>query len=227
MDMTKRTELLQRPIMNTNEILGRVRPILQAVRDRGDAAVLDFTKQFDHVRLDHYTIDAPFPATLMKITDKVKSAIDLAFNNIRLFHESQLDMDAVLKVETMPGIICSRFVRPIERVGLYIPGGTAVLPSTALMLGIPAMVAGCKQIIIATPPKSDGTLCPEVAYVAHKVGAHKIVLAGGAQAVAAMAYGTQSVPKVDKICGPGNQYVTAAKMVIQVMPREARKLYTY
>ena len=114
----------------------------------------------------------------------------------------------------MPGVVCSRFARPIEAVGLYVPGGTAVLPSTALMLGVPAMVAGCKKIVIASPPRADGSITPEIVYVAHKVGAESIVLAGGAQAVAAMAYGTESVSKVDKILGPGNQFVTAAKMYV-------------
>jgi phosphoribosyl-ATP pyrophosphohydrolase/phosphoribosyl-AMP cyclohydrolase/histidinol dehydrogenase len=119
-----------------------------------------------------------------------------------------------LVVETMPGVTCSRFSRPIERVGLYVPGGTAILPSTALMLGVPAQVAGCKKIVIASPPRADGSITPEIVYVAHKIGAESIVLAGGAQAVAALAYGTESVTKVDKILGPGNQFVTAGKMMV-------------
>jgi phosphoribosyl-ATP pyrophosphohydrolase/phosphoribosyl-AMP cyclohydrolase/histidinol dehydrogenase len=151
----------------------------------------------------------------MKLDDKVRKAIDEAYANIFKFHEAQLDKSELI-VETMPGIICSRFVRPIEKVGLYVPGGTAILPSTTLMLGIPAKVAGCKEIVIASPPRKDGTVAPEVVYVAHKIGASCILLAGGAQAVAAMAYGTETVPKVDKICGPGNQYMTAAKMICQV-----------
>src|SRR5262249_23005814 len=135
--------------------------------------------------------------------------------NIYKFHEAQLSK-STLVVETSPGVVCSRFSRPIEKVGLYVPGGTAVLPSTALMLGVPAKVAGCSEIVIASPPRKDGTMVPETLYVAHKVGASKVLLVGGAQAVAALAYGTESVPKVDKICGPGNQYVTAAKMMTQV-----------
>ena len=115
----------------------------------------------------------------------------------------------------MPGVVCTRFPRAIESVGLYVPGGSAVLPSTSLMLGVPAQVAGCKTIVLATPPRSDGSIAPEVLYVADKIQATCIVCAGGAQAVGAMAYGTQSVPKVDKIVGPGNQYVTAAKMLVQ------------
>ena len=115
----------------------------------------------------------------------------------------------------MPGVTCRRVVRAIERVGLYVPGGTAVLPSTALMLGVPAQIAGCKTIVLATPPRKDGSICPEVVYCAKKCGVTKILKAGGAQAVAALAYGTETCPKVDKICGPGNQFVTAAKMILQ------------
>lgn len=120
-----------------------------------------------------------------------------------------------IKVATMKGIECRRVSRPIERVGIYVPGGTAVLPSTALMLGVPAQIAGCREVVLATPPRADGSICPEVLYAAKKCGVTKILKAGGAQAVAAMAYGTASCPKVDKICGPGNQFVTAAKMMLQ------------
>jgi len=140
----------------------------------------------------------------------VHAAIDVAYANIHKFHEAQASSDTLV-VETMPGVVCSRFARPIARVGLYVPGGTAVLPSTALMLGIPAQVAGCKEIVLATPPRPDGTISPEVMYVAHLVGASAVLKAGGAQ----LAYGTQTVPKVDKIFGPGNQWVTAAKMLVQ------------
>ena len=147
----------------------------------------------------------------MRLPRETIEAIDISFENIRRFHAAQKE-DKPLSVETMPGVVCSRFSKPIERVGLYVPGGTAVLPSTALMLGVPAMVAGCKKIVLASPPRADGRLTPEVVYAAHKVGAESIVLAGGAQAVAALAYGTESVTKVDKILGPGNQFVTAAKM---------------
>ncbi|KAJ3011147.1 trifunctional histidinol dehydrogenase [Thoreauomyces humboldtii] len=210
----ERKSLLLRPIINTTEILSRVRPIVEAVRLGGDSALLSLTARFDNVHLETPVLQAPFPPALMAISDKVKKAIDQAYDNITAFHEAQLDRE-VLTVETMPGVVCTRFFRPIERVGLYVPGGTAVLPSSTLMLGIPAMVAGCKEIVVATPPRSDGTIAPEVVYVANKVGASCILVAGGAQAVAAMAYGTETVPKVDKICGPGNQYVTAAKMVAQ------------
>ncbi|KAG2217846.1 hypothetical protein INT45_008143 [Circinella minor] len=210
----KRSELLLRPIIDSSEIINRVTPIMKDVRERGDAALVDLTAKFDRVQLDCPTLKAPFDEKLMQLDPETKVAIDQAYDNIFKFHDAQMDRDT-LTVETMPGVVCTRFARPIERVGLYVPGGTAVLPSTTLMLGIPAKVAGCSEIVIATPPRPDGSVVPEVLYVAHKVGASHVLLAGGAQAVAAMAYGTQTVPKVDKICGPGNQYVTAAKMVAQ------------
>jgi phosphoribosyl-ATP pyrophosphohydrolase/phosphoribosyl-AMP cyclohydrolase/histidinol dehydrogenase len=218
--------LLKRPIIKSDEIIARVQPIVQDVEKRGDAALVDLTAKFDGVKLDRTVVKAPFPAELMVVEPRVKQAIDQAYDNILKFHASQLDK-STSSIETMPGVVCSRFVRPIERVGLYVPGGTAVLPSTALMLGIPAQVAGCSEIVIASPPRKDGTPVPEVVYVASKVGASTIVLAGGAQAVAAMAYGTENVPKVDKIAGPGNQYVTAAKMLLQVMLRFSTSRHTF
>lgn len=210
----KRNELLLRPIIDSTEIISRVTPIMQEVRKNGDAAIKDFTRKFDRVEIECPTIKAPFDPEKMQLDPVTKAAIDQAYENIYKFHDAQMDKETLV-VETMPGVVCSRFSRPIERVGLYVPGGSAVLPSTTLMLGIPAKVAGCREIVIATPPRSDGSVVPEVLYVAHKVGASHVVKAGGAQAVAAMAYGTETVPKVDKIFGPGNQYVTAAKMVAQ------------
>ena len=206
---------LQRPSQrSTDEIMNIVNPILLEVRRGGDAAVLNYTRKFEKATsLTSPVLRAPFPESLMQLPPETIEAIDVSFENIRRFHAAQKD-DKPLQVETMPGIICSRFSRPIERVGLYVPGGTAVLPSTALMLGVPAMVAGCKTIVIASPPRSDGTVTPEIVYVAHKVGANSIILAGGAQAIAAMAYGTESITKVDKILGPGNQFVTAGKMIV-------------
>ncbi|GAB7344249.1 hypothetical protein MBLNU457_2128t1 [Dothideomycetes sp. NU457] len=208
-------EALQRPSQrSTEKIMGIVNPIINNVRDNGDVAVLDYTHKFEKATsLKSPVINAPFPESLMQLPPETIEAIDISFENIRKFHAAQAD-EKVLSVETMPGVVCSRFSRPIERVGLYVPGGTAVLPSTTLMLGVPAMVAGCKNIVIASPPRANGSINPEIVYVAHKVGAESIVLAGGAQAVAAMAYGTESITKVDKILGPGNQFVTAAKMVV-------------
>jgi len=206
---------LQRPSQkSTDFIMGIVNPIIKSVREGGDKALLSYTHKFEKATsLTSPVLKAPFPQSLMNLPAETIEAIDISFENIRKFHTAQRE-EKPLRVETMPGIVCSRFARPIERVGLYVPGGTAVLPSTALMLGVPAMVAGCKTIVLASPPRADGSITPEIVYVAHKVGAQSIVLAGGAQAVAAMAYGTESVPKVDKILGPGNQFVTAAKMFV-------------
>ncbi|KAG6160748.1 imidazoleglycerol-phosphate dehydratase [Claviceps purpurea] len=204
---------LQRPSQKSPEaILKIVTPIIDDVRKNGDKALLSYTHKFEKATsLTSPVIKAPFPKELMQLDAETIKAIDTSFENIKKFHAAQRE-DKPLEVETMPGVICGRFTRPIERVGLYIPGGTAVLPSTAMMLGVPAMVAGCQKLVLASPPRPDGSITPEIVYVAHKVGAESIVLAGGAQAVAAMAYGTESVSKVDKILGPGNQFVTAAKM---------------
>ncbi|KAJ3526535.1 hypothetical protein NM208_g11147 [Fusarium decemcellulare] len=210
---TELVEKLKRPSQKSPDaILKIIQPIIEEVRTGGDKAVLSYTHKFEKATsLTSPVLKAPFPKELMDIAPEIIKAIDVSFENIRRFHSAQNE-ERPLQVETMPGVVCSRFSRPIERVGLYIPGGTAVLPSTALMLGVPAMVAGCKKIVFASPPRSDGRITPEIVYVAHKVGAESIVLAGGAQAVAALAYGTESVTKVDKILGPGNQFVTAAKM---------------
>uniref|UniRef100_A0A8H7N7R9 histidinol dehydrogenase n=1 Tax=Bionectria ochroleuca TaxID=29856 RepID=A0A8H7N7R9_BIOOC len=206
-------EKLKRPSQKSPDaILKIIHPIIEEVRKGGDKAVLSYTHKFEKATsLTSPVLKAPFPKELMDLSPETIKAIDTSFENIKRFHSAQAE-EKPLRVETMPGVVCSRFSRPIERVGLYIPGGTAVLPSTALMLGVPAMVAGCKKVVFASPPRSDGRVTPEIVYVAHKVGAESIVLAGGAQAVAAMAYGTESVTKVDKILGPGNQFVTAAKM---------------
>ncbi|PHH66984.1 hypothetical protein CDD81_4379 [Ophiocordyceps australis] len=217
-DSTKATqaqllEKLKRPSQKSpEEILKIVGPIIEEVRKGGDKALLSYTHKFEKATsLKCPVIKAPFPKELMALDAETIKAIDVSYDNIKTFHSAQKE-DKALSVETMPGVVCGRFSRPIERVGLYIPGGTAVLPSSALMLGVPAMVAGCKKIVLASPPRPDGSITPEIVYVAQKVGAESIVLAGGAQAVAAMAYGTESVSKVDKILGPGNQFVTAAKM---------------
>lgn len=207
--------VLNRPSQKSaDSIMKIVVPIIDDVKNNGDKALLSYTHKFEKATsLSSPVLKAPFPESLMQLPPETIKAIDVSFENIRKFHAAQKE-DKPLRVETMPGVVCSRFSRPIERVGLYVPGGTAVLPSTALMLGVPAMVAGCQKIVLASPPRSDGSVTPEIVYVAHKVGAESIVLAGGAQAVAAMAYGTESVSKVDKILGPGNQFVTAAKMYV-------------
>ncbi|KAI5124925.1 hypothetical protein M0805_007352 [Coniferiporia weirii] len=209
-----RAELLKRPVLRSDEMIAKVKPIVDSVRAGGDTALLEFTAKFDKATLPSPVLFPPYDAASMALPDDVRAAIDIAYANIYKFHAAQTD-GVPLIVETSPGVVCSRFARPIARVGLYVPGGTAVLPSTALMLGIPAQVAGCKEIVLATPPRSDGSISPEVMYVAKLVGASAILMAGGAQAIAALAYGTETVPKVDKIFGPGNQWVTAAKMLVQ------------
>lgn len=214
LDPSARAQLLLRPTLAFDEMIAKVKPIVESVRTGGDAALLELTAKFDKAKLESTVLFPPYPPESMRIEDSVREAIDVAYANIYKFHAAQAK-DASLVVETMPGVVCSRFARPIARVGLYVPGGTAILPSTALMLGIPAQVAGCKEIVLATPPRPDGSISPEVMYVAHLVGASAILKAGGGQAVAAMAYGTETVPKVDKIFGPGNQWVTAAKMLVQ------------
>ncbi len=204
-------QLCRRPKMDFRSISEQVDPIIDKVKQEGDAGINHFTQKFDGVRPDPMVID---PAKQkVSLNSEIKKAIDTAFDNIYKFHEAQLPNS--LEVETMPGVHCKRVARPIERVGLYVPGGTAILPSTLMMLGIPAMLAGCSTIVVATPPKSDGFIADEILYLAKKIGATHLLKAGGAQAVAGMALGTESVPKVDKILGPGNQYVTAAKMMLQ------------
>lgn len=208
-------DILKRPSQKSYDAtMSIVKNIIDEVIKDGDKAVLRYTHKFEKATsLTSPVLKAPFPEELMRLPPETKEAIDTSFDNIYKFHAAQKE-EKPLQVETMPGVMCSRFARPIEAVGLYIPGGTAVLPSTAMMLGIPAMVACCKKIVFASPPREDGSVTPEIVYIAHRVGAESIVLAGGAQAVAAMAYGTESVTKVDKILGPGNQFVTAAKMYV-------------
>ncbi|CDS01146.1 hypothetical protein [Sporisorium scitamineum] len=236
---TQRKELLKRPALRTEQVMEICRPILRSVKERGDAALLELTEKFDKAKLTTPVRLPPFvdDSVMAKIKPEVKIAIDIAYDNIYKFHKAQKTTfgnrkaehtgvdgtvdgleraeDGVLQVETMPGVVCRRFARPIESVGLYVPGGSAVLPSTALMLGVPAQVARCPTVVIATPPRADGSISPEVLYCASKVNATAILCAGGAQAVAGLAYGTETCPKVDKIVGPGNQFVTAAKMLVQ------------
>ncbi|KAH8830510.1 histidine biosynthesis trifunctional-protein [Flagelloscypha sp. PMI_526] len=203
----ERALLLRRPVLQIPGNDSQSSPLLSnKFVKMVTAALLELTAKFDRAKLEATTVLPPYPLESMNLVTEVKEAIDVAYANIRRFHEAQTTGET-LKVETMPGVVCSRFARPISRVGLYVPGGTAILPSTALMLGIPAQVAGCEEIVLATPPRSDGSISPEVMYVAHLVGATAVLKAG--------AYGTETVPKVDKIFGPGNQWVTAAKMLVQ------------
>jgi len=207
-------ELVSRNADENNTIGERVESIISAVKSKGDAALLEFAEQFDKVKLNRlYLNKEEISRIASTIGEEQKLAIETAYQNIHKFHQSQLKSED--KVETMPGVTCWREVRPIEKVGLYIPGGTAVLPSTFLMLGIPAKIAGSKEIVVCSPPQKDGSINCYIAYVAQLLGVEKVYLVGGAQAVAAMAYGTESITKVDKIFGPGNQYVTKAKTIIQ------------
>ncbi|WP_207533012.1 histidinol dehydrogenase [Desertivirga arenae] len=207
-------ELVSRNADESNVIGERVESIISDVRLKGDQALFGFAEAFDRVILKSLFLDKEqIELIAATIAEEQRVAIETAYQNIYKFHQSQLKQEE--KVETMPGVTCWRELRPIEKVGLYIPGGTAVLPSTFLMLGIPAKIAGCKEVVVCSPPQKDGSINCYVAYVAKLLGITRIYLAGGAQAVAAMAYGTETIPKVDKIFGPGNQYVTKAKTIIQ------------
>jgi histidinol dehydrogenase len=207
-------KLVQRNVDPANEIRAIVDEVITNVQQYGDRALFDYANKFDKVSLDKLYLDKD---ELIEISSTVlpeqKAALEIAYNNIYKFHQTQLKTED--KVETMPGVTCWRELRPIEKVGLYIPGGTAVLPSTFLMLGIPAQIAGCHEIVVCSPPQKNGKVNAFIAYVALLLGIDKIYLAGGAQAIAAMAYGTESITKVDKIFGPGNQFVTKAKTIVQ------------
>ena len=210
----KLKELCSRSISDDNLVKSRTEEIINNVKSNGDNALLSYAQQFDNIELSSLFIGKEELAKLAKeIPADVKTAIDTAYQNIYTFHASQLKTEE--KVETMPGVTCWRESRAIERVGLYIPGGTAVLPSTFLMLGIPAKIAGCKEIVVCSPPQNDGKVNCYIAYVATLLNIEKVYLVGGAQAVAAMAYGTETVPQVYKIFGPGNRYVTEAKKQVQ------------
>jgi histidinol dehydrogenase len=207
-------QLLARPAMDTAALEKTVSKILKAVREKGDKAVKKYCRDFDKVSLRKLQVSEKEIKDAEKLLDKeLKQAIQQAAANIRYFHEKQVAPVEV--VETMTGVFCWRKSIGIEKVGLYIPGGTAPLFSTILMLAIPANIAGCKEIVLCSPPSKDGSLHPAILYAASLVGVTKIFKVGGVQAIAAMAYGTESIPQVYKIFGPGNQYVTCAKQLIQ------------
>jgi len=207
------SNLLKRPVMEAVELEGRVLAILKEVQERGDAALIDFALKFDGAAPKSLlATDAEIAEANSLVSEELKAAIQVAKNNIEKFHTAQ--KEAEIRVETMPGVNCWRKSLPIEKVGLYIPGGTAPLFSTILMLGVPATIAGCKQLVLCTPPNKEGKIHPAILYTANLLGIKTIVKAGGAQGIAAMAFGTASVPKVYKIFGPGNQYVTTAKQLV-------------
>lgn len=205
--------LLERPVMDTESLFDLVQEIIARVKKDGDEAVLQYEKQFDKVELASLAVtDEEFDEAERLVDDELKAAIRLAAENISTFHASQRFEGR--KVETRPGVVCWQKAVPIEKVGLYIPGGTAPLFSTVLMLAVPARIAGCREIVLCTPPGRDGKVHPAVLFAAKVAGVRQVFKAGGVQAIAAMAYGTQSIPKVYKIFGPGNQYVTAAKQLV-------------
>nr|WP_121271337.1 histidinol dehydrogenase [Pedobacter schmidteae] len=215
-DLTKKEveTICLRQLEDDTTIAERVKNIVDRVKAEGDTALFDYAQAFDKIQLEQLFIEKEEIKTIAAtIPAEAKAAIDTAYRNIKAFHSTQQHRED--KTETMPGVTCWRESRAIERVGLYIPGGTAVLPSTFLMLGIPAVLAGCKEIVVCSPPQKDGKTNCYLAYVAMLLGIERIYLVGGAQAVAAMAYGTESVPKVYKIFGPGNRYVTQAKQLVQ------------
>ena len=207
--------ILQRPVVDATVLFDRVRSIMQDVKQEGDAAIRKHTLALDGVALDAIEVTPDtIAAARNEVSNALRDAIDAAAQNIRRFHLAQLKEEA--PVETMAGVICWRKMLPIEKVGLYIPGGTAPLFSTILMLGIPAQLAGCKEIILCTPPRKDGKVHPAMLVAAAAVGIQRIFTVGGVQAIAAMTYGTETIPAVYKIFGPGNQYVTAAKQLAQL-----------
>ena len=213
---TEYKQLLKRPAINFDKVYDSVKEILANVKREGDSAVLNYCKKFDSFVGDILLIgQSEIAESEEKVLPAVKGAIETAAENILKFHKEQLSEP--YKIETMPGVKCSREYRPIESVGLYIPGGTAVLPSTMLMLGLPAKIAGCKRIVACTPVGNEG-ISPVVLYAAKVCGIQEIYSVGGAQAIGMLAYGTESVQKVDKIFGPGNQYVTTAKSLVSIDP---------
>ena len=209
------TEILKRPVLNMETLRGTVCEVLDKVKAEGDKAVIEFEERFDKVQLESLAVtDEEMKEAEKEVPIELKVAILLAQRNIYTFHKKQKFEGK--KVETMEGVTCWQKAVGIEKVGLYIPGGTAPLFSTVLMLAVPARVAGCKEIVLCTPPNKEGKIHPAILYAAQVSGVSKIFKAGGVQAIGAMAYGTESVPKVYKIFGPGNQYVMAAKQQVSL-----------
>ena len=214
-DKSQWQEILKRPVMNTENLFDTVRSVIDRVKAEGDCAVLDYEKKFDKVVLTSLAVSEEEQQEAENlVSEDLKAAIRLAKQNIETFHAAQRFEGK--KVQTRPGVTCWQKAVAIEKVGLYIPGGTAPLFSTVLMLAVPARIAGCKEIVLCTPPGRDGKVHPAVLFAAKVAGVNRIFKAGGIQAIAAMAYGTESVPKVYKIFGPGNQYVTAAKQLVSL-----------
>lgn len=214
LSQAERREALQRPTQRgSDELLVRVRKIIDEVRQGGDAVLKRYTRDFDGTDLEQLAVSpTEFAAAEKRLSAEQRTALDRAIGNVSRFHEAQVTQPLV--VETSPGVVCERHTRPIDAVGLYVPAGTAPLPSAAIMLAIPARIAGCPVRVMCTPPQRDGFADPAVLTVARQCGVDKVFKVGGAQAIAAMAYGTESIPKVDKIFGPGSAWVTAAKLLV-------------
>lgn len=208
-------DLLRRPALDTEKLFDAVRSLINKVRTEGDRALLELEERFDAVRLSSLAVTPEeMEAASRQVAEPLKAAIRLAKQNIETFHSSQRFVGK--KVETMPGVTCWQKAVGIEKVGLYVPGGTAPLFSTVLMLAVPAQIAGCREIVLCTPPDQTGGVHPAILFAAQLAGVSRIYKVGGAQAIAAMAYGTESIPRVYKIFGPGNQYVTAAKLLVSL-----------
>lgn len=206
-------ELLKRPLFENEIIQEKVLLIIKEVKVNGDKSLIDFSRKFDGVDVKELMVsESEFDKAESEIDEKLKAAIEIAKNNIYKFHNSQ--KTEIKKIEIEEGITCWRKDVPIQKVGLYIPGGSSPLFSTLLMLGIPAKIAECKEIVICSPPQKDGKIASSILYVAKLLGIKNVYKVGGAQAIAAMTFGTESIPKVDKIFGPGNQWVTAAKQLV-------------
>ncbi|HVD99570.1 MAG TPA: histidinol dehydrogenase [Cytophagaceae bacterium] len=205
--------ILKRPVFETESLEAKVAPILKQVKESGDEALKKFTLEFDKISLEQLAVtEAEIKEAIGVVSDELKKAIDVARVNIEKFHLAQ--REEIKKIETTSGVTCWRKSVPITKVGLYIPGGTAPLFSTILMLGVPANIAGCEEIVLCTPPDKQGKIHPAILYTASILDIKRIYKIGGAQAIAAMAFGTQTIPQVYKIFGPGNQYVTAAKQLV-------------
>lgn len=214
-DKSQWAEILKRPMMNTESLFDTVRSVIDRVKAEGDRAVLEYEEKFDGVSLPSLIVsEEELREADSLVAEDLKAAIYLAKQNIETFHAAQRFESK--KVQTQQGVTCWQKAVAIEKVGLYIPGGTAPLFSTVLMLAVPAKLAGCREIVLCTPPDKDGKIHPAVLFAAKVAGVNRIFKAGGIQAIAAMAYGTESVPKVYKIFGPGNQYVTAAKQLVSL-----------
>ena len=206
-------QILKRPTQSYNDLEQSVKSIFKDIQSHGDKAIQKYTEMFDGVKISNSVVSSnEFEAATDLVSTGLKEAIKMAYNNIYNFHEAQKSNN-LAKVETQPGVICWQAKKPIDSVGLYIPGGSAPLFSSILMLAIPAKIAGCKTVTLATPPQKDGSIHPAILYTAHLCGIKTVVKVGGIQAIAGFTFGTDSIPKAYKIFGPGNQYVTVAKQV--------------